>query len=810
MIDIQNNKQTQLSKPQQQQLLSAETRIAPTWPLDQLIAVNPFWGMRDLPFDAVVNKMSALAQVRMLMPVAFYLEKWQQEAISEQALQQSAAHYAVDRSTNALLNWLKKSHCGELPHWHTLADLLDRYRSEHKMPWQEENSHQISQFCAAHYQQVQPILKQTQGEDRLCLYRHWHETVSRDLGISIVMGESGLVDYFKALPTSPESLIALAVDTLEIGFNELSDYAHMLLLDINGWASWAAYERWQADLAQHPASDMRALLAIRMAWELVIWRYVSERHPTTFTRIQYHWNKQKQQLAEIVIEHKKALLPRLVFQRALELSYQVTLVGQLKTQQVKSEEAREQATPTFQAAFCIDVRSEVIRRALETQNAGIQTIGYAGFFGLPIDYHATNCRFSRPQLPGLLKAPITAIQTPATQHLATKRQQAGRWHSWSHSAAASFSMVESMGMSYFYQLFSKVFSLQKTHHPVDSHIDSRKWQLKQGEHEVTVLEQAKLAAGILKGMGLTEFADTVLLVGHGAHTTNNLHEAGLQCGACGGQSGEVNVKVLAQLLNDQAVRAELIALGIAIPSQTRFVAALHNTTTETITPYGEIDTEITRWLKQASHLARVERAHTLVITGKELSEQQLEQRFIARTKDWSQVRPEWGLANNAAFVVAPRQVTQGVDLQGRVFLHEYSAEQDQDFSQLTAILTAPMLVTNWINMQYNASVTDIHKYGSGNKVLHNVVGGRIGVFEGNGGDLRIGLPMQSVHNGEKWMHTPQRLSVIVQAPTEALEQIMAAHPVVKQLVENEWLYLLSISPNCNEVRRFDNSKWELL
>ncbi len=108
MIETQDNKQTQLSQPQQQQLLSAETRIAPTWPLDQLIAVNPFWGMRDLPFDAVVNKMSALSQVRMLMPVAFYLEQWQQEAISEQALQQSAAHYAVDRSTNALLNWLKK------------------------------------------------------------------------------------------------------------------------------------------------------------------------------------------------------------------------------------------------------------------------------------------------------------------------------------------------------------------------------------------------------------------------------------------------------------------------------------------------------------------------------------------------------------------------------------------------------------------------------------------------------------------------------------------------------------------------------
>ncbi|WP_242441581.1 YbcC family protein [Pseudoalteromonas piscicida] len=799
---MQNKPITPLSAPQQQQLLSAEARIAPTWPLDQLIAVNPFWGMRELPFDAVAHKMSALAQVRMLMPVAFYVAQWQQQAIQEAALQQAAQHYDVLRGTTELLNWLKQSHCGELPHWHTLADLLDRHRSEHKMPWQEEISHQISQFCAAHYQQVQPILKQTHGQDKLCLYRHWHETVSRDLGISIVMGESGLADYFKALPTDPDTLIALAVETLEVDFNALSDYAHMLLLDINGWGSWVAYERWQADLAKQPASDMRALLAIRMAWELVIWQYVSDRHPTTFTRIKYHWNKQKLQLPEIIAEHKSALLPRMVFQRALELSYQMTL-----TEQLLADLPSANHEVTLQAAFCIDVRSEVIRRALEAQNAGIQTLGYAGFFGLPLEYHATNCRFSRPQLPGLLKAPITAIQTPAPQALATHRQQAGRWHSWSHSAAASFSMVESMGMSYFYQLLSKVFALDSARHPVDSHIDDRKWRLKQDGKDICAADQAKLAAGILAGMGLKTFADTVLLVGHGAHTTNNLHEAGLQCGACGGQSGEVNVKVLAQLLNDPAVRTELSKLEVNIPANTRFVAALHNTTTEAIVTYDDVSQDVSEWLQQASHMARVERAQTLALNPEGMSQQALHKQFIARTTDWSQVRPEWGLANNAAFIVAPRKTTQGLDLQGRVFLHEYDCQQDPDFSQLTTILTAPMLVTNWINMQYNASVTDTHKYGSGNKVLHNVVGGRIGVFEGNGGDLRIGLPIQSVHNGEKWMHTPQRLSVFVQAPEDALTRIMAEHEVVKQLVENEWLYLLAIAPDGQSVSRFQHGQW---
>ena len=104
-------------------------------------------------------------------------------------------------------------------------------------------------------------------------------------------------------------------------------------------------------------------------------------------------------------------------------------------------------------------------------------------------------------------------------------------------------------------------------------------------------------------------------------------------------------------------------------------------------------------------------------------------------------------------------------------------------------MTAPMLVAHWINWQYHASTCDPERFGSGNKTLHNVVGGRIGVFEGNGGDLRIGLARQSLHDGQRWVHEPLRLTVVIDAPAAAIERVVMKHEVVRQLLDNGWLHL---------------------
>jgi uncharacterized protein len=791
-----------INSKQKAMLLTACKKIAPTWPLDQMIAVNPFWQMRDEPIEKVSARLNVLASSHILMPKPYYLARYQNGDISAEALEQAALDDKNTLSIKALEDFLQREE--EPAHWHNIADLLDGQRDQHKMAWRDEITQQISQFCAAHYQQLRPILQRHHKIHQPSLYRHWLEVTRLDRGISIVMDEPGLHAYFKHLPDDPEALLLLAIDTLALDDNTLEPYAHALLLDINGWASWVAYLGWQGELYAKPHDDMLEFLAIRMAWELVIWQYLQDHQPAVFKQLSAQWLREKTQLPSLFAKHEETQQPLWIWFKAQELSYQQQL-----NQQLLHTKKAIMVKPKLQAAFCIDVRSEVIRRVLESQDSEIQTFGFAGFFGLPLEYKPQASSLSRPQLPGLLKPIICVSEDSKAKPQMSKLNQLARWQSWSQAAPSAFSMVETMGWMYAFKMLKKSFFSQADEHPVNDLSHQQQWHLTKDKVELSLQDKAELAKGILHAMGLTEFAPEILLVGHGSHTTNNLHAAGLDCGACGGQTGEVNVRVLAQLLNNSDVRKVLAVLGVVIPTSTRFIAALHNTTTEHIQSFDHpLSDSVKTWLAAATSAAQTERLSNIDPTLASANQEQLNTAYIKRSKDWSQVRPEWGLANNAAFIVAPRQWTRHINLQGRSFLHDYQWQNDHDFSVLELIMTAPMVVTNWINMQYNASVTDNLKYGSGNKVLHNAVGGNMGVFEGNGGDLRIGLAMQSLHNGENWMHQPQRLAVYVAAPREPIKQISAKHGNVRQLIDNQWLYLLRWAEE-GFIERFYRGKWLL-
>ncbi len=311
---------------------------------------------------------------------------------------------------------------------------------------------------------------------------------------------------------------------------------------------------------------------------------------------------------------------------------------------------------------------------------------------------------------------------------------------------------------------------------------------------MSLSQQVDLAEGLLRGFGLTEhFARFVVFCGHASRSSNNPLAASLDCGACGGHSGEPNARFAAMLLNQQAVRKALGERKIHIPDDTVFVGALHETTNDHVEFFdlqslpdshlGDME-ELREKVAFAGGATKNERANQLFLDDSN-------QRMASRSSDWSELRPEWGLAGNAAFVIAPRGLTCGIPLDGRAFLHSYDYEKDPTGAILEQIMTAPVVVANWINMQYYASMVDGDRFGSGNKTLHNVVG-NFGLLVGSGGDLRTGLPWQSLHDGEEWRHQPLRLQVIAAAPRAQIETIVAKHPLLTDLFSGNWMHLIAI------------------
>jgi hypothetical protein len=529
---------------------------------------------------------------------------------------------------------------------------------------------------------------------------------------------------------------------------------------------------------------------------------------------------------------EQVLLVDEVWQRALEVGYQRQLALKLGMAAGGSAVALPTSSIEVQAAFCIDVRSERIRRALEAAWPGVQTLGFAGFFGLPVAYTPLATAARRPQLPGLLAPAIEvtdrvlrsdddavddASQGVAAQARRQRFAQSGPLQTASRWPGAAFSFVETAGFAYLGKVgqWLRPKPTQRAQDDMDGVPMRLRPLCRPALVGLDTEAKVALAAKVLHAMGLERYiAPLVLLVGHGSQSENNAQAAALDCGACCGQTGEVNARVLARLLNEPAVRDGLRNQGLEVPAATRFVAALHNTTTDEMEG---LDLDLlppdarARWdalqpvLAQAGDQVRRERAPTLGLDP-QLPFARLLAQLRRRASDGAETRPEWGLAGNAAFVIGPRHRTQGAVLDGRSFLHDYDAAQDADGSVLELLMTAPMLVTHWINWQYHASTCDPQHLGSGNKVLHNVVGGQIGVFEGNGGDLRIGLSRQSLHDGERWLHEPLRLTVVIDAPAEAIERVIAAHRVVQDLLDHGWLHLWRYG--AERLLRYEAGEWK--
>lgn len=783
--------------------------IAPTWPLDQLIAVNPLWPLTHQPLGEVAAALGARAGVTLLPRTEHLQDAWRRGDFDRSDLRAVCARHNAS-SPEQLRAALELEDPPTLRRAR-FADVLDARRDlAHEHAWSAFVVNATSQFCAAYFDEAQASLV---PDRRGGLYASWRRHALRDRSPRLLMGFEGYERLVQTLPDNAVDMAEIALTALDVPDREAAAYLHALLLDQLGWASWCAARRGSAR-EDHALED---LLGIRLAWE---WLLRSAAPP----HVALSWQHAVSVWPEVDRAAREAQETPLRLLEATERAYQRrTLPGLLA-----GLDAARPARPVVQVVCCIDVREEPLRRALEVQHNGIQTIGFAGFFGVPGEHLAPGADRAWPHLPGLL-APSVRIRDEGADACDGLRQRhldaARAHHELKRRPAAALAFVEALGIPHALRLLAAQLGVEDDDHPTRAGLNLGERRALRprivadaGGAPLTRTARVDLAERVLRGMSLTRgFAPLVVLLGHGATSRNNPHEAGLHCGACGGQTGEVSARAVAALLNEPAVREGLVARGVEVPADTCFLAGTHDTTTDDVTLYDRGDaqgdalgalSQLEPWIEAAAQRVREARAPGLGLG--DVPPAELPARLRARAADWAELQPEWGLADNALFLAMPRERCRHLDLEGRAFLHEYRHDEDRDGAALATILTAPLLVAHWINLQYYASTVDPARYGSGNKTLHNVVGGHLGVFEGNSGDLRIGLPLQSLHDGARWRHRPLRLTAVIEARRGDVGAVIAREEKLRELVRNGWIHLFVLDPDDRALHQRDGDAWRAM
>ncbi len=813
-------------------------RVLPThYPLETFIAVNPLAGLESMPFEQAIRRAGDLYGLRGTAGVQVFRELHRVGRITDDDLNRALAHRfpnlvdGPDLSLGGRTVPRRDLLRADLLHGTGTADPRRRFRTraEELAPGVAAAvDAQTAKWCAAFFGGAAwPMPGREKG-----FYQAWRALAPTDRAVSRPARKE-----LRRVAERADDAILEALSRLGVDDDARTGYLQAHLTRMPGWA---AHVQWCA--GRNQGIDMVGYLAMRLTYEAVLLAHHRGESSATdgarpdatpsarerATHLAQVWGLGQVPESEIAAAARVlTALPvsarEMLWQNAFEAHYRDELLTELGS---ALPPAMPEATHTHLVS-CIDTRSEGLRRHLESVG-GYETLGFAGFFAVAIRFTGLLGGTPSDLCPVLIAPNHDIAENPAPKcDAAAARQVAGvnrlagaesAFHAAKEAMAAPFALAEAAGWA------AAPLSAAKTLAPALSGTIRRRLRDAVAPVAPTVIdltamphnEQVLFAQVALTTMGLTGgFGRLVVLCAHGSTTENNPYQASMDCGACGGQAGAPNARTATAILNRPEVRAGLRSIGIDIGDQTWFIAAQHDTATDRVTL---LDThlvpdthraDIERLagdLDKAGAALAAERCATLPGAAGTYPPPRAARHVASRSLDWAQVYPEWGLAGNAAFVVAPREVSRGIDLKRRVFLHSYEADVDADGSALETILTAPLVVAQWINCQYYFSTVSPQVFGAGTKTIHNVVG-TAGVIAGHTGDLQLGLPWQSVYDGDTMLHEPMRLLAVVQAPLARIDTIVENNPILQQLFGNDWVALAAREEPGRPWQRWTRAGW---
>jgi len=555
-------------------------------------------------------------------------------------------------------------------HDRPIRTLAEYATAQGSVDWTGEIVEEVSKHCAAHYDQGQALWSSPYKD--LTLYEAWRMTAAHDYNIEI-LGLSGFRNFVAGLPSTPEAANAQLLQRLDVPVHLWSTFLLCQAFSIPGWCAWAKYKTNWTDAQGIEDNDLTGLLAMRLAYDAALARAKALRLNSTSLA-----DRELVSFKSSWAANGDDSMLRYALLRASEIGFRSGLLGSL-AHSTNDDSTKKSARKLAQMVFCIDVRSERIRRQLETHPAEIETFGFAGFFGMAFEYVKLGASSGKSQLPVLLKPQFRLFEGLDEAESSQETEAIGKrqlsqtwallWKTFQGSAVGCFSFVETIGLSYGVQLLGRALGINTRSAKAQLNGLSPHEQDKLGptlrglnQQGITASRQVDMAEGMLRGIGMVkDFARVVVFCGHGCQTENNPLAAGLDCGACGGHSGEPNARFAALLLNQNHIRQTLAERGIHIPADTYFLAALHNTTTDAI-KFFDVDRvpadhqsaleELVSCCAVATKQTQIERLPSLANNSVAA--------LLQRASDWSEVRPEWGLAGNAAFIVAPREMIDRV------------------------------------------------------------------------------------------------------------------------------------------------------